>query len=48
MSPDPNLPGVGERGETLALKYLAKKGYTILERKYHTRHGEVDLILKDA
>lgn len=48
MSPDPNLRGVGERGETLALKYLVKKGYTILERNYQTRYGEVDLILKDG
>lgn len=48
MSPDPNLRGIGERSETLALKYLMKKGYTILERNYQTLHGEVDLTLKDG
>ncbi len=48
MSPDPNSRGVGERGETLALKYLVKKRYTLLERNYQTRHGEVDLTLRDG
>ncbi|MCA1716322.1 MAG: YraN family protein [Actinobacteria bacterium] len=36
----------GDRGEELALRYLAKKGYEALERNYRTRHGEIDLILR--
>ena len=37
----------GDWGEALALSYLAKKGYEILERNYRTRHGEIDLIVRD-
>lgn len=37
----------GDRGEDLALSYLARKGYEALERNYRTRHGEIDLILRD-
>jgi putative endonuclease len=36
----------GNRGEDLALKYLAKKGYALVERNYRTRHGEIDLIVR--
>ena len=48
MSSDPNRRRLGNRGETLALKYLMKKGYALLDRNYGTRHGEVDLILRDG
>lgn len=37
----------GDRGEALALSYLAKKGYEALERNYRTRHGEIDLVVRD-
>jgi putative endonuclease len=37
---------LGAWGETLASDYLSKKGYTLLERNYHTRFGEIDLIMK--
>jgi putative endonuclease len=37
----------GDRGEELALRYLAKKGYEALERNYRTRHGEIDLVVGD-
>jgi putative endonuclease len=36
----------GNRGEELALRYLAKKGYETLDRNYRTRHGEIDLIVR--
>jgi putative endonuclease len=36
----------GDRGEELALRYLAKKGYEPLERNYRTRHGEIDLVVR--
>jgi putative endonuclease len=36
----------GNRGEDLALRYLARKGYEILERNYRTRHGEIDLVMR--
>lgn len=35
---------VGKEGEDIAAKYLSDKGYKILERNYHTRFGEIDLI----
>ena len=38
---------VGDRGETLALEYLAEKGYTPIERNYRTRFGEIDLVVRD-
>jgi putative endonuclease len=37
---------IGDRGEDLALKYLVKKGYALVERNYRTRHGEIDLIVR--
>lgn len=36
----------GDRGEDLALRYLAEKGYEALERNYRTRHGEIDLVVR--
>ena len=38
----------GVFGESLALRYLVGKGYEVLDRDYRTRHGEVDLILRDG
>lgn len=34
----------GRAGEQLAAEYLTAKGYTLLERNYHCRWGELDLI----
>lgn len=34
----------GLKGEALAINYLKKKGYKILERNYRTKFGEVDII----
>ncbi len=42
-----NRRQIGDRGEVLALAYLAKKGYTLVERNYRTRHGEIDLVVRD-
>jgi putative endonuclease len=38
----------GAWGEELALRYLARRGYTLLERNYRTRYGELDLVLRDG
>lgn len=35
---------VGKQGEALAENYLKKKGYTILEKNFRYRKGEIDLI----
>jgi putative endonuclease len=37
----------GAWGEELALHYLTRRGYTLIERNYRTRYGELDLILRD-
>lgn len=39
---------VGQAGEEFAFQYLMKKGYTLIERNYHNKFGEIDLIMKDG
>ncbi len=36
----------GQRGEALALRYLERRGYEVLERNYRTRYGEIDLVVR--
>ena len=43
-----NTRQVGREGEKIALKYLKKQGYRLLERNYYANHGEIDLIVKKA
>lgn len=38
----------GAWGEDLALRYLTRRGYTLVERNYRTRYGEIDLILRQG
>lgn len=37
----------GASGEGIAAGYLQKKGYTILERNFRNKFGEIDIIAKD-
>ncbi len=37
---------VGIAGEQLVADYLQQKGFTILERNYYKRFGEIDIIAK--
>ncbi|MDL2283900.1 YraN family protein [Oxalobacter sp. OttesenSCG-928-P03] len=37
----------GQAGEDEALAYLQKQGLTLVERNFHCRAGEIDLIMKD-
>ncbi|MBI4546701.1 MAG: YraN family protein [Ignavibacteriae bacterium] len=37
----------GTLGEDLAIDYLEKKGYRILERNFRYEHGEIDIIAED-
>jgi putative endonuclease len=38
---------IGKLGEDIACRYLLNKKYKILNRNYHSRYGEVDIIAKD-
>ena len=37
----------GKKGEGLALAYLKRQGYKIIEKNYKTKQGEVDIIAND-
>lgn len=37
---------LGKLGEDIAAKRLASKGYEILERQWHFRHKEIDIIAR--
>ncbi|MDD5936468.1 MAG: YraN family protein [Clostridiales bacterium] len=39
---------VGNAKETEAIHYLTKLGFTILERNFYTRAGEIDIVAKDG
>ncbi len=39
---------LGIVGETLAARELASRGYRILERRYRTRYGEIDIVAEDG
>jgi putative endonuclease len=38
---------LGLVGEALAARELTARGYAILERRYRTRHGEIDIVAED-
>jgi len=38
----------GKEGEDIACKYLAEKGYLIIERNYRGKKGEIDIIARDG
>ncbi|MCI0655380.1 MAG: YraN family protein [Methylococcaceae bacterium] len=36
----------GEEAESIALEFLKKQGMRLIERNYHCRNGEIDLIME--
>lgn len=38
---------LGKKGEALAVSFLRKKGFKIVEKNYRTVFGEIDIIAKD-
>jgi putative endonuclease len=47
MAPDARQT-LGKLGEDLACDELQRRGYAILERRYRTRFGEIDIIAREA
>ena len=39
---------LGKMGEELACAELARRGYEILERRYRTRYGEIDIVARSG
>jgi len=39
---------LGKLGEDLACEELRRRGYAILDRRYRTRFGEIDIIAREA
>ena len=37
----------GDRGEALVARYLLEAGYTLLDRQWRCRFGELDLVARD-
>ncbi len=43
-----NARAIGQRAECLAEEWLTRKGLRLIERNYHCRGGELDLIMLDG
>jgi len=39
---------IGKRGEEIAAEFLERKGLRIMERNYHCRWGELDLVAAES
>ena len=39
---------LGRRGERIAERHLLARGYRLVERNWRCRHGEIDLVVRDA
>lgn len=39
---------LGAKGEDLAIRYLKKRGYRIIERNYRVKLGEIDIIAEQG
>jgi len=42
-----NKRSIGKKAESLAALFLKQKGFEMVERNYHARVGEIDIIAKD-
>ena len=38
---------IGQTGETIALKFLRRKGYAIVETRFRFLRGEIDIVARD-
>ncbi len=39
---------LGKTGEDLAVAAIERLGYEVLDRRYRTRHGEIDIVAEDG
>lgn len=46
--PTPHQESLGRQGEDLACGELRRRGYAILERRFRTRRGEIDIVARDG
>jgi len=42
------MKDLGTKGENLAVRFLIKKGYSVIQRNHKTPFGEIDIIAKDG
>jgi len=42
------MKNLGSKGESLAVTFIKKRGYTVITRNYKTPFGEIDIIAKDG
>jgi putative endonuclease len=48
LVPEPNRCALGKTGEDLACAELCRRGYAILDRRFRTRDGEIDIVARDG
>ncbi|MCX6757448.1 MAG: YraN family protein [Candidatus Nomurabacteria bacterium] len=39
---------IGEMGENIACKFLVKQGFSILDRNYTRKYGEIDIVAQEG
>lgn len=44
----PNKRLIGKKAEDIACSFLQRNGLVLIERNYHCRYGEIDLIMQDT
>lgn len=47
MEHNKSLKNLGSEGESLVSKYLTKLGFTILQKNFSCKYGEIDIIAKN-
>lgn len=47
MAQTPHAEQTGKQGESIALQYLLKKGYKLIQRNFDAVRGEIDLVMAD-
>jgi len=44
---DSTLPNLGQKGESVAVRFLQKKGYRLIRRNWKCKWGEIDAVFED-